>query len=280
MLKKDTRYPRSQRAAEVKRGAVRGMSIVELMIGVAIGLVVVAGGAKLLADGLIGNRRTTVEARISQDLRAAADIMTRDLRRAGYWQQPWNGVSAAPAPNLYRNITTTTTLGAEAVTYSYDKDGNLTLDAAENLGFQIGSVGGVGVLQMQVGLNNWQALTDPRSVDVTAFRITPVTGEIRLGGICERSAAGRQCCRPHPSDPTLCKPDFFQRVGTVYSPTLGVAAGTRDIAPTCPELVVRRFDLEIEGRGLPPDITIQRKIQSSVRVRNDEVTGTMADCPP
>ena len=56
------------------------------MVGVAVGLFVAGGAAKLFVDNLSNNRRMLVETRINQDLRAATDLIARDLRRAGYWR--------------------------------------------------------------------------------------------------------------------------------------------------------------------------------------------------
>lgn len=275
-------WSRSYAVGARSRRAMRGLSIIELMIGVAIGLFVVAGGAKLLADGLIGNRRTVVEARIAQDLRAAADIIARDLRRAGYWDNSTSGVTGTPALNVYAPVSPgPSAVPAHAVTYSYDKDGSNTLDSAENLGFQLVTANGVGRLQMQLGANNWQDLTDPRTVNVTTFDVRPVTAEISLGNRCLGNVAGttyQACCQPHVSNPAECKPDIFERRGSNYAPTNGVtpAAGVI-IRSACPQLIVRSFDIEIVGQGLPPNTNARSVIRESVRVRNDQVTSV--GCP-
>ena len=60
-----------------------GMSIVELMVGVAIGLIIVAAASLLMAGQLVENRRLITEAQVQQDLRATADLISRDIRRAG-----------------------------------------------------------------------------------------------------------------------------------------------------------------------------------------------------
>jgi prepilin peptidase dependent protein B len=62
-----------------------GLSIIELMVGVAIGMFIIGGAIKLFVDMFGNNRRLLIEARVNQDLRAAADIIARDVRRAGYW---------------------------------------------------------------------------------------------------------------------------------------------------------------------------------------------------
>ena len=75
-----------------RRAAQRGLSIVEMMVGVTIGLLVVAGATMVVSTQLLDNRQLMVETQVQQDLRAAADIITRDLRRAGYTSNPQNGV--------------------------------------------------------------------------------------------------------------------------------------------------------------------------------------------
>ena len=62
------------------------------MVGVAIGLFVVAAASMLVVTQLSDNRRLTLETQVQQDLRASADIITRELRRAGHWGKARDGV--------------------------------------------------------------------------------------------------------------------------------------------------------------------------------------------
>ena len=61
------------------------------MVGVAIGLFVVAAASMLVVTQLSDNRRLTLETQVQQDLRATADIITRELRRAGHWGKARTG---------------------------------------------------------------------------------------------------------------------------------------------------------------------------------------------
>lgn len=81
----------------------RGLSLVELMVGVAVGLFVVAGATMLVANQLGDNRRLLLETQIQQDLRAAADIIVRDIRRSGYWGAAQTGVWYAGSPGVTAN---------------------------------------------------------------------------------------------------------------------------------------------------------------------------------
>ena len=62
----------------------RGISIVELMVGITISLFILAGASLVLTTQLDSNRRLLLEAQVQQDLRTTADMISRDVRRAGY----------------------------------------------------------------------------------------------------------------------------------------------------------------------------------------------------
>ena len=73
-----------------------GLSLVELMIGLALGLFISAAGFAAFAEQWREHRHATLAMRLQQDLRSAAELVARDLRRAGYWAAP-----AASRPNPY-----------------------------------------------------------------------------------------------------------------------------------------------------------------------------------
>lgn len=82
------------RAAPAPRARQRGLSLVELMVGIAVGLFVVAGAIGVVTTQLGDNRRLLLETQVQQDLRATADIITRELRRAGADSNAMNQVWA------------------------------------------------------------------------------------------------------------------------------------------------------------------------------------------
>ena len=78
--------------------SVRGLSLVELLVGLALGLFVVAAATTLLAAQSREQRLLVTENRLMQDLRTASDIITRDVRRAGYWGAAAAASGAASNP--------------------------------------------------------------------------------------------------------------------------------------------------------------------------------------
>jgi prepilin peptidase dependent protein B len=218
----------------------RGLSIIELMVGVAIGLFIVGGAIKLFVDMFSNNRRLLLETRVNQDLRAAADIIARDVRRAGYWSgaaSAFNLPGTAPAANPYA----TTTITGNSIAYAYDRGAG-----ASAAGFSLSG----NTIVMTIGATT-QPLTDPATVRVTDFRIA-------------NSASAVQMSELYVSCPC-------------YSIASGVAGACPNLATSAsrPQAFVRWVDIVIEGEA-PTDSAVRRQVIESVRVRNDAITG---GCP-
>ncbi len=217
----------------------RGLSIVELLVGVVIALFIAAAGATLLANQLRENRALLLEARLMQDLRTAADLVSRDLRRAGYWGAAIDGVWAAGAgsvtPNPYAAMTPATA-ASDAASFRYSRDAteNNVVDGNEQFGFRLRN----GAIELQLGAGNWQALTDAGTLTITRFTLTPTVVNIDLDALC---------ATPCPPGATVCPP----------------------------QQQVRSLALELTGR-LVADSVVTRNLRSSVRLRNDVLVGACA----
>lgn len=59
-----------------------GLTLVELMIALALGLIVIGGALGLIVSMMKSNNDTIRAARLTQELRAMADIATMEIRRA------------------------------------------------------------------------------------------------------------------------------------------------------------------------------------------------------
>jgi type II secretory pathway component PulJ len=148
--------------------AQRGLSLVELMVGIAVGLFVVAAAAMLVSTQLNDNRRLLLETQLQQDLRAAADIITRELRRAGHWPIAAQFVWTPGSPlqlNPYSDVGTGV---ASQVDFTYWRK------ATEDGPFGFKQDGNV--LKTRLGLGGWQELTDGNTLRITAFTVTPHNG--------------------------------------------------------------------------------------------------------
>ena len=63
-----------------------GFSLVELMIGIVIGLFLLIGLSSVYISSVRGGRTTTQANELNQEMRALMDIMVNDIRRAGHWE--------------------------------------------------------------------------------------------------------------------------------------------------------------------------------------------------
>jgi type IV pilus assembly protein PilW len=218
----------------------RGLSMVELMVGVAVGLFVVAGATMVVSNQLGDNRRLMLETQIQQDLRAAADLIARDIRRSGYWGEAERSVWHPSAPSVASNPYTAlqgvahgTPASNVEFWYSRGAEDNALTDATEHAGFRLQN----GVIQMYTG-GSWQALTDGTTLRVTNFRLDLINRDVPLSCFTE--------CAGGPAD-TSCWP--AQRV--------------RDVT------------VLIEGTAVH-DASVRRGAQSNARLRNDVIQGA---CP-
>lgn len=224
-----------------RRPGQRGLSLVELLVGAALGLFLIGGAISLFVGNVGNSRRLLVEARVNQDLRTAADLIARDLRRAGYWAKAIEGVADTPAPNPYGAITGTYGLPASEIEYSFARDDDPLLENNEQFGFQLHE----GAIRMQIAANQWEPITDAEVLTITTLQITAVETPVALGDTCAK----------------VCPPP----------------AGASYTCPDPPTLTLRRYDILLQGNGTGPgNAAIQRELRESVRVRNDRFTGA---CP-
>lgn len=238
----------SRRHRGIRRRAQHGLSLVELMVGITIGLVVVAGAALVASSQISDTRRLLLETQLQQDLRAAADIITRELRRAGsnafsnfagdsVWLQSSPLLTGVSNPYTALTPTTLASTPGDAVGYAYYR----TSGAIGGFGFRLS--GGVIEFNLDGTTTGWQALTDQRVLRVTSFAVTQNNG---------------------PAVPLACPKDC---------PTGGTAC--------FPTWQTREFVVDIVGEAVA-DATVQRSIRAATKLRNDVlVPGASGPlCPP
>ena len=224
----------------------RGVSLVEVLIGLALSLFVVLGALMMFGQFTGENRHLMRETRIVQDLRAASDLIARDLRRAGYWGDAtagvWtSGMTSTPPINGYGRMAAapcssatldqkTTSAASNAICYAVAADADNTIATAEKYGFELDG----GVIYAVLGGAAREALTDPKTITITDLVITPSSQVLSAADYCSKTCTSN-----------------------------------------CPEVVVREFEVLIKGT-LPGDSSVSRFLRSNVRLRNDYFSGS---CP-
>lgn len=238
-------HGRSPRAASSGAAPSRGFSLVELLVGVAVGLLLLGGATRLFADHLSDSRRLLVEARLQQDLRAATELIVRDLRRAGHWR---DAALHPAAPNPHGTLVA----AAANAEFSFSRHGSVGADMPHLAGVRVDD----GVLRLRVGGTAWQSVTDPQTlvIDTLVLALDAQTRSLHESCPCIASGA---CTAGQFLDP---------------DPATGLRGRHHDARP---RVVERRVQLHIEARATAHP-HLRRAIDETVLLRNAAITGS---CP-
>lgn len=186
-----------------------GFSLVELMVAMVAGLIVTAAVLAFTFSSMKSNGEYVVSTRLTQELRNTLELVTRDLRRAGYDEDALSNLASGNVSPFSRVQVVRPGASNSCVLYAYDRNGSDPFKPGQ-LDFDNGEVRGVRLVSQTVnGVNvgiveyaessstgddeldcdaanadytktpvacnattHWCALSDPRTLDITAFTIT------------------------------------------------------------------------------------------------------------
>lgn len=173
----------------------RGMTLVELMIALALGLVVVGAVLAVYLMTLKTSGQTLKSGRLNQEVAAIMSIMANDIRRAGYANAAgadWNNDSISnfrqPETNPFNQRGSTALEVHDAATntnqpqgsgdcivYAYDANRDGILDTNESFGFILTN----GSVRMRTSINagqptnscvgNWMTLNDEMTISIDSL---------------------------------------------------------------------------------------------------------------
>lgn len=216
----------------------------EFLVGITVGLFLLAGATSMLTSTILSSRNLLTEARVNQELRTAADLITRDLRRGSYWENAVAGATLASGAtsttaNPHGAVAVATTSTAATITYSLSRDSaagrtDLTELNTSNSDEAFGFAWADGQIRMQTSSGTWQSVTDPGIVTITGLTITSSTTPLDLRAVCLNTCT-----------------------------------------TNCPAVTVRRYDMILTGQAAS-DSSLVRILRTSVRVRNEQTSGA---CP-
>jgi hypothetical protein len=215
-------------SALASRRQSRGLSLIELLVGVAVGLFVVAAATMLVATQLADTRRLLTETQVQQDLRATADIITREIRRATSAGRAIDGGGYVTRPNQTTavNANDVLTVGVSDITFQ----GSRITGSNGPYGFRLAGT----VIEMSIPDSSpqWQRLTDPNAIRITAFEVTAMNEALVRVPCFKLCSDGTQGCWP--------------------------------------SLTVRAVRVLIRAQSVV-DVQVVRELETVVRIRNDRV---------
>jgi type II secretory pathway component PulJ len=168
------------------RSQAAGFTLIELIIGIAVGLFVVATATSMAITAFKSRQEITATAKLNQELGVVMSVMTNELRRAGFrvcdvdsaaFECPTDDegnelpyITYASADSLDINDS------GDCITYRYNLDRDNTDDADERRGFRLnggaiemaGPGGGVACGDDA----NWVPLTDTDVISITGLAFT------------------------------------------------------------------------------------------------------------
>ena len=226
----------------------KGLSLIELMVAMVLSIIVVGAIVALMSNSLGASKTTIQSTRLVQEMRDGMQIMTRDLRRAGFDADAYDAINPGTnsfAYNNFSDITITPDTNPdpdnqfECILFSVDRSNAGAPTAGDQTGFRVAQVNGVGVLQVKVNnagacndaadSANWPAITDVESVNITRLSF-------------DDSESFTSLVRTRDTDND----------------------GTPDVQD---ELTTRKIKVVLEGQLLR-DATIARRFEDEVKIRN------------
>lgn len=268
-----------------------GFTITEILIGLAVGLMVMLGVTSVYMTTLETSGTTLQSSRLNQEMSAIMNIMVNDIRRAGYWgsadfenpqANPFNQIDATTPTNTSSlrvhetadngvNYTDNTddvvaaNRNGSCITYTYDSDGDGVLDDTEKFGFRWDQAneeldirrttsGGANNC-VSSNANSWEAVTDPDFIEITNLNF-----DLR-NSKCNNNSEPDDI--DEDGDGTVDEADEYNCYLNADND------GALDYAPDSGERTVESFEVTISlTAALVDDPDVQSSMTQTVKVRN------------
>lgn len=177
------------------RGKQAGFTIAEMVVALAINIVVLVALVSIFITSLQHYRFVTAANQLNQQLQSAMDIMTTDIRRAGYWANASNDIGHDQNNNPFM-VTGSTDItvgtGNNCILFTYDHGNTGTLPAIsassddDRYGYRVVNQ----TLQTRpwgatfscsAANNNWENITDSTVILITNLSFTLNTTTLATG---------------------------------------------------------------------------------------------------
>ncbi len=156
----------------VQRLHETGETLMGLLVGMAVGLVVLAAGSAMLANHLRGHRAALQDTHLHTDLRSAMDWMARELRKAQYTASAWKTRSPTTCDDPFCQDWQDFSIEGDWIDFSYDRNHNGQRDDDECMGFRLVDKALHARRTCSAPGNltgSWQAITDSANLNITAL---------------------------------------------------------------------------------------------------------------
>jgi type II secretory pathway component PulJ len=281
-----------------------GFGLVELMIGLVVGMIVVAAALSLLTTTMSSSNASIKMTRLDQELRQTMTMLTRDLRRATIWDPAADvlRVSLADPLTLSGNsggVTVTSSgghlanIGQKAVggtlIYTVKESGVVNVYRGTITGFNSGAYSvtlsgtwPVDVIKNGVPAGNWNILR-PESVVASSGSCLLFASDTDFSGVYDNQRYGYRYnatdmaveIRTSTASTDTCTSGTWENLTDERSVVIDRFIVDDKSPPAFASvgfnIAIREYAITIRGY-LKSDPSVVRTIQETVRVRNDRLS--------
>jgi len=252
-----------------------GVTLVELMISIVLGLLLLAAATAMTTTSMVMNGETLKSVKLNQDLDAVIQVMVNDIRRAGY-----TGGVFDFADNEDLNI-----VSSSCVLYAYDQSQNGTLDTSEKFGFKLLNSeiymrtecadGATCATSCTAG--TWVPLTDSARITITGLSLSSVDSKCLSITDDANVASGTNennywVTTSAGATQFPCMATAGTNLTTYVMDADGVYDSGTFVAPQSGDRLIGRRQVNVQIAGhLTNDNSMVKSQQVGINVRNDDI---------
>ena len=235
-----------------------GFSLVELMVSLAAGLIVSIAVVAFAFSSMKSNGEYVQSTRLTQELRNTLDLVSRELRRAGYDEHALEYLAtgeASPFSRMEVATANSTPSGTfRCVIYSYDRSGGIagTRDGGN------GEIRGI----------RWASRTvNGQTIGVMEYAESKGTNDVTCDGASPDYSKYPVACNTDSYWCALSDPRRLNVSTFAITDNRSMVGGVQ----------VRDLDISLIG-GLAGSTAVSREVRTKIRVRSDCFDATSANC--
>jgi prepilin peptidase dependent protein B len=169
-----------------KSSHLAGFSLVEMLIALVVNVILMFALITVFSSN-IGNYTAVSNSEVlMQQLQAALQLMTNDIRRAGYWSNASNDISSGQNNNPFMAAATDVSVNAtnNCILFTYDHNGTGTLPAISRFrlnGQTLQTRPFGAAFSCTAAASAWENVTNPAIVQITNLSIILTPTNVPVG---------------------------------------------------------------------------------------------------
>jgi type II secretory pathway component PulJ len=218
---------------KMKSTPMAGFSLVEMLVALVINVILIFALVTVFSSNIGHYNKVSGSDVLMQQLESALQLMTTDIRRAGYWSNASNDIGTGQNNNPFMASGTDISVNGanNCILFTYDHNGTGTLPS----------------------------ISGTSEDDRYGYRLNGQTLQTRPFG------ASFSCDAPASAWENVTNPAIVQISNLVFTLT----TTTTPVGATSNRIILRSVDISITGQ-LATDSTVSKTLTQHVRIQNDK----------